>query len=167
MLHHLVLWIFCVPPTKQTRHGWLIDFLLFSMWSRQRDLKTNWSPEGKLRFEQAMGSGDWFKTIISKKKSKRGKSKHAKVLLSINLIFFFFSSLQMEEKNINLWIFLNPNFQFSPVHSACMPCMSCKQPEKKVPSISFHPVPSLRRARTTQSLSVLLQLGGVLLLWPS
>ncbi|EMS51544.1 hypothetical protein CFC21_096096 [Triticum aestivum] len=25
-----------------------------------------------------MGSGDWFKTIISKKKSKRGKSKHAK-----------------------------------------------------------------------------------------
>uniref|UniRef100_A0A0E0HL27 Uncharacterized protein n=1 Tax=Oryza nivara TaxID=4536 RepID=A0A0E0HL27_ORYNI len=26
-----------------------------------------------------MGSGDWFKTIISKKKSKRGKSKHAKV----------------------------------------------------------------------------------------
>ncbi|XP_047075324.1 protein IQ-DOMAIN 9-like isoform X1 [Lolium rigidum] len=27
-----------------------------------------------------MGSGDWFKTIISKKKSKRGKSKHAKML---------------------------------------------------------------------------------------
>jgi len=26
-----------------------------------------------------MGSGDWFKTIINKKKSKRGKSKHAKV----------------------------------------------------------------------------------------
>ncbi|XP_062233580.1 protein IQ-DOMAIN 9-like [Phragmites australis] len=26
-----------------------------------------------------MGSGDWFKTIISKKKSKRGKSKHAKL----------------------------------------------------------------------------------------
>ncbi|CAN6179276.1 unnamed protein product [Urochloa humidicola] len=26
-----------------------------------------------------MGSGDWFKTIISKKKSKRAKSKHAKV----------------------------------------------------------------------------------------
>lgn len=26
-----------------------------------------------------MGSGDWFKTIISKKKSKRAKSKHAKL----------------------------------------------------------------------------------------
>jgi hypothetical protein len=32
-----------------------------------------------------MGSGDWFKTIISKKKSKRGKSKHAKVANGANL----------------------------------------------------------------------------------
>ncbi|KAM0931755.1 hypothetical protein ACQ4PT_000064 [Festuca glaucescens] len=31
-----------------------------------------------------MGSGDWFKTIISKKKSKRGKSKHAKVAAQRN-----------------------------------------------------------------------------------
>uniref|UniRef100_A0A0D9WM35 Uncharacterized protein n=1 Tax=Leersia perrieri TaxID=77586 RepID=A0A0D9WM35_9ORYZ len=30
-----------------------------------------------------MGSGDWFKTIISKRKSKRGKSKHAKVATQI------------------------------------------------------------------------------------
>lgn len=33
----------------------------------------------RLTLIEAMGSGDWFKTIISKKKSKRGKSKHAKV----------------------------------------------------------------------------------------
>lgn len=31
-----------------------------------------------------MGSGDWFKTIINKKKSKRGKSKHAKVAAQRN-----------------------------------------------------------------------------------
>ncbi|KQK19564.1 protein IQ-DOMAIN 1 [Brachypodium distachyon] len=31
-----------------------------------------------------MGSGDWFKTIISKKKSKRGKSKHAKLAAQTN-----------------------------------------------------------------------------------
>ncbi|KAG8093921.1 hypothetical protein GUJ93_ZPchr0012g21719 [Zizania palustris] len=31
-----------------------------------------------------MGSGDWFKTIISKKRSKRGKSKHTKVTSQVS-----------------------------------------------------------------------------------
>jgi hypothetical protein len=44
-----------------------------------------------------MGSGDWFKTIISKKKSKRAKSKHAKVPTPSSSFFSFFPILERKK----------------------------------------------------------------------
>jgi len=89
-----------------------------------------------------MGSGDWFKTIISKKKSKRAKSKHAKVHSIILLPFF--TRLEKLKKGSLSNPFSKPLLSWmscTPAWLACLP--------SNLKSDAIHSIPSLGMARTS------------------
>ena len=101
-----------------------------------------------------MGSGDWFKTIISKKKSKRAKSKNAKVPHHHH---FFFLSHPREEKKDSLSTPISKSLM--DVLYTSLPCMPSKQPEKGCYSFCF----IIKNGRDKWASNHLSQLGVLLL----
>jgi hypothetical protein len=95
-----------------------------------------------------MGSGDWFKTIISKKKSKRAKSKHAKVH---SILLPFFASLEkgkkiafLNKKNSLSKPFSKPLLSWMSCTPACLACLP-----SNLKSDAIHSIPSLGMTRTS------------------